>query len=441
MKKTISFILAFLIVAGFIVYPTFIFKTTASEILTYTVENGEVTVTGLTDTSLTSVTIPSTIEGYPVTSIGKGAFKKASLVTVVLPDTIKSIGEDAFSQCTKLETVNLPEGITSIENFAFNGCFNLNSIVFPTTLEKIGNLAFYTCKIANFSEIPANVSEMGSNPFGNCKNAGHLVSEHNKTFKKIGNCIVNTKTKVVVSGDPNGYIPSDGSVDKIGMCAYIDCDEIKELTIPSTITQIEMSAFSYCHNLTTLTIPSTVKEIGFAAFSGCSMLKSVVADEGFTKLGARTFGNCISLKEVTLPKSLAQLGGNTFEGCTSLEKITFYGNSFITDDFVPSDFFPAAGKLTVYYNPEYSKGFSTPSWGGYACFPISDETIIYGDADNSGSVDITDAIAVFYHVAKKEFLSDAACIRCDVNKDNVIDINDAIKIFYYVAKKTDSVSG
>ena len=65
--------------------------------------------------------------------------------------------------------------------------------------------------------------------------------------------------------------------------------------------------------------------------------------------------------------------------------------------------------------------------------------IVYGDADGNGEVDIADAMLIFYHVAKKELLTDEQLLRCDTNDDNEVDIVDAMRVFYFVAKKIDSV--
>ena len=83
--------------------------------------------------------------------------------------------------------------------------------------------------------------------------------------------------------------------------------------------------------------------------------------------------------------------------------------------------------------------YATYALGGF----INDDpqpAIVYGDANGDGSVDITDAMLVFYHVAKKEMMTDADQLkRCDVDKNGDVDISDAMRVFYFVAKKIDSV--
>ena len=91
-------------------------------------------------------------------------------------------------------------------------------------------------------------------------------------------------------------------------------------------------------------------------------------------------------------------------------------------------------------NAVYSNGFMIFDTDHFSVYSIEPTlNIVYGDADGSGEVDITDAMLVFYHVAKKELLPEDALVRCNTNDDNDVDIADAMAIFYFVAKKTDSV--
>lgn len=112
---------------------------------------------------------------------------------------------------------------------------------------------------------------------------------------------------------------------------------------------------------------------------------------------------------------------------------------FLDPDWRPSDSFPSANVVTFYYDPDFAEGFSTPDWYGYKCYPISKTPC--GDANGDGKVDITDAMLVFYHVAKKAPLTDNALAVCDTNDDGNVDITDAMRIFYFVAKKSPSVKG
>ena len=114
--------------------------------LTYTITDGEVTITGYTSELPAEVVIPDTIEGYPVTAIAGFAFSSCfSLTSIAIPDTVTTIGNNAFVDCILLSSVTLGNGVTTIGNIAFAGCDSLTSITIPNTVTTIGQWAFASC--------------------------------------------------------------------------------------------------------------------------------------------------------------------------------------------------------------------------------------------------------------------------------------------------------
>ena len=111
--------------------------------LSYTVSNGEVTITHC-DKSATEVVVPETIEGCPVTAIGNRAFSNCiDLTSVKFPDSITSIGSNAFSMCSALTSVSIPSSVTAIDHNAFYKCTQLTSIIIHDSITSIGYDAFY----------------------------------------------------------------------------------------------------------------------------------------------------------------------------------------------------------------------------------------------------------------------------------------------------------
>ena len=245
--------------------------------------NGTVEITGYNG-SASSLSIPGSINGKKVTSIGEYAFCECtSLKSVTIPSGVKSIGEYAFCDCTSLKSVTIPSGVTGIGDSAFKGCKGLadkNGFVI------IRNVLYYYCGNSANVTIPSSVKSIGAYAFSEC-----------------------TSLKSVT-------IPS--SVTSIGMYAFYNCTSLKSVTIPSSVTSIGMDAFEHCTNLTSIKIPSGVKSIGKSAFYYCTSLTSVTVPSSVKSIGYMAFGDCTSLKSVTIPSSVKSIGGYAFYGCKGL---------------------------------------------------------------------------------------------------------------------------
>jgi hypothetical protein len=109
----------------------------------YTIDDDQITITGLADDSITEVTIPDTIDGLPVTIIGYAAFRNCtSLTSITIPDTVTSIDESAFYSCTGLTGITIPASVTNIGDFAFYGCSSLEEVIFVSCLTKYDDYTF-----------------------------------------------------------------------------------------------------------------------------------------------------------------------------------------------------------------------------------------------------------------------------------------------------------
>ncbi len=134
---------------------------------TYSIENGEVTITGYTG-SATSLVVPAEIEGYPVTTIGREAFTFLQIKNIVIPDGVTTIGLGAFFWCEWLQHITLPDSVTVIEGYAFENCCSLQSFPLPANLTIIGEYAFSACSSFESVSIPAGVTSIGLSAFRYC---------------------------------------------------------------------------------------------------------------------------------------------------------------------------------------------------------------------------------------------------------------------------------
>lgn len=146
-------------------------EVTPSQGLKFTLNSGgnSYTVAGIGDCKDTSVSIPATYEGQPVTAIGKEAFSGcSSLKSVTIPDSVTTIGSGAFGGCTGLTNMTIPDGVTKIGGSTFSGCSSLESVTIPGSVKSIGVSAFSGCSSLESVTIPGSVISIGGSAFSGC---------------------------------------------------------------------------------------------------------------------------------------------------------------------------------------------------------------------------------------------------------------------------------
>ena len=321
------------------------------------ISEGEYTVSGIGTCTDTEILIPTTYNDLPVVSVEASAFLNNTAITsVVLPDGITSIGENAFNGCESLtsvtfgknsqvssigpgafnycyslESITIPESVTNIGSDAFIYCYGLRSVTFGenSQLTSIGEGAFNWCESLESITIPASVTSIGEWAFVECYRLVEVwnLSKLNITAGSEDNGYVGYYAKRVetepsesyVYTDENGYvIYYDGKVK--ALINYIG-NETK-LTIPAGITEINGYAFSYCESLKSITVPDSVTSIGDGAFNWCESLESITIPDGVKSIGNHAFAGCSALESITIPDSVLNIGDSAFEGCTALESIT-----------------------------------------------------------------------------------------------------------------------
>ena len=286
------------------------------DIYTYKVgSDGTVTITDCDDSAQGAITIPSQIDGKPVTSIGSGAFHGcSSLTSITIPNSVTIIGNIAFDWCKKLTQINvdkanttyssvngvlfnkdktelirypegkadtsyaIPNGVTSIGDWAFQSCNSLTSITIPDSVTSIGTMAFEDCSSLTSITIPDSVTSIDRHAFFVCRKLNQInVDTANTAYSSVNGVLFNKeKTKLIRypegKADTSYSIP-DG-VTSIGNSAFYGCSNLTSITIPDGVTIIDINAFQYCRSLTSITIPDSVTYISAEAFDGCDSLKA-----------------------------------------------------------------------------------------------------------------------------------------------------------------------
>ena len=219
----------------------------AGDPYTYEIREGEAYITSYNGID-EQVVIPETLGDAPVAGIGSFAFEEASLKELVLPHSLRFLGDGAFFACASLEKVTFGEGLTHIGEAAFADCVSLGEILLPKSL-----------------------ATMGSEVFSGCNGLASLaVEEGCEAFRSGGNCILETATGKLLAGCGASVIPDDGSVKSIAPYAFSCMQGLTSLEIPESVTAIGDGAFENT-GLTVLFIPASVVTVGKHILHGTSL--------------------------------------------------------------------------------------------------------------------------------------------------------------------------
>ena len=138
-------------------------------LIKYKITGDEVTITSCDKKASGTLTIPATIEGKTVTSIGHQAFKSCkSLTRITIPDSVTSIESEAFGVCSSLTSITIPNNVTSIGRFAFFWCDSLTNITIPDSVTNIGERALTGCPSLTNITIGDGLTSIGSGVFADC---------------------------------------------------------------------------------------------------------------------------------------------------------------------------------------------------------------------------------------------------------------------------------
>jgi len=292
-------------------------------------------------TSLISVTIPNSVTSIGDTAFGAcsslkafygkfaspdnrclivdgilNSFAPAGLTEYTIPDSVTSIGYQAFCECTSLTSVTIPNSVTSIGDYAFENCELLTSVTIPDSVTEIGEWAFAYTSLTSVT-IPNSVTSIGGHAFTGCTSLTSITIPDSVT--SIGEMAFiafgcTSPRRVDITNLSAWCKISFGNEDanplSYGARFYLNGSELTDITIPSDITEIKSYAFYAYYSLTSVVIPDSVTSIGDYAFNNCISLTSVTIPDSVTSIGEVAFYNCHSLTEVYCKPTTPPTGGS-----------------------------------------------------------------------------------------------------------------------------------
>ena len=407
-----------------------------------------------------------------IISISSCAFENCSnLTNITIPDSVTSIGYGTFEDCTSLTSITIPNGVTSIEGSVFENCTSLTSITIPDGVTIIGDCGFNRCTSLRNITIPDSVTIIGDLAFAGCESLSNVKISNNITVFPLGafsGCTSLTSITI-----PDGVIWFNDD-------AFSNCRSLTSINIPDSVKHIGEYTFEYCTSLTSIAIPKSVEYIGVLSlgyvndelkvegfkiygykntaaekyaqdngFEFISLADDIIFSDkstGITVSGVmqndavlnvtkleNTFKNSVATYDITLQKDGAVIqpdGTITVQIPSNAENCKVM---WLKDDGTAEDM-----------NAEYIDGcyvFTTDHLSVYTL--VQDKTILTGDANQDGIIDVNDVTYLQMHIAGNKNTDGSAFIdetnkllfECvDMNKDGKLSVADVTALQIHISQ-------
>ena len=349
------------------------------------------------------LTIPSSLGGKTVTSIGNYALRDCSGITnVIIPDGVTEIKSAAFSGCTGLTRVTIPDSVISFGFNAFASCSGLiafvvgesntaycsvdglilskdgsylvevpenrTNVTIPDSVTCIGVKAFgFSTKLVSV-EVPNGVSSIENGAFAQCEGLLKVIFKGDAPTT-VGQSIFPDRCVVCVSRQAKGFdVDKSGKwhyatveyygpefvIDKNGKLTSVTLHDATIVEIPNGVTSIGNKAFYNCSGMSSVLMPNSVTNIESDAFNGCKSLKDITIPSGVISIGSEAFLGCSGLTSVTIPSGVISIGYAAFKDCSSLANVSI-PSSVIS---IGSDAFNGC-RVTAFVVDEKNRAYTT----------------------------------------------------------------------------------
>lgn len=221
-----------------------------------------------------------------------------NIESVVISGAV-DVPRDMFGKCTGLKKVTLKNGVRSIGEDAFRDCSSLEGVIFENTvLEKISDGAFWGCSALSSIALPDSVTEIERNAFFETGLRNIQLPE--KLTLIGGGAFCNCKNLKQVQLPPQ--------LKELGEGAFFNCENLTQIQLPAQLNKLGTDAFRNCTSLDKIDIPAGLTQIEPDTFCNTG-LTSVTLHEGLTKIEDGAFHDCLKLKKIRIPKSVTDIGG------------------------------------------------------------------------------------------------------------------------------------
>lgn len=270
---------------------------------------------------------------------------------VSIPDTVSTIGEEAFSGNTTMKSIEIPSSIKTISYNAFKDCTALESVIIPDSVEKVGPGAFEGCTALTYAEVGEGVSSWGSGVFTNCDSLAKIsVDRDNEYLTYYNGAVYNGNMTMLYQVLPNR--------------------EGENYAMPDTVENIDTYSFWNLKNTKNVKVSSAVTTIPKQSMSSMGSVENVVLPSSVTTVGERALANNANLKQAVLPSSVTTIDKKAFAGSPDVKIYTSKSSA--------ADTFGSQNKIPVIYEPEYPTDFMDSNAG------LEERPDVGSDSANTG---------------------------------------------------------
>ena len=446
-KKIIAGVLAVLLIGGGVSYCNYFTQPTAI------IANAETTVVPVDkieyetfddyvqikylkyygSTCPAEVEFPSYINEKPVTVIGNGdlIFRERSkqyIKKIKIPNTVKTISENAFDSCYNAESIEIPSSVTSIGDYAFKGCASLLSLSISTSGDDltIGDGAFIGCSKLTRVNLPDRITSMGGGCFTGCSNLANV---------SLPNSIATLQTLSTPSSI-TAYDANGKSVDYGAEVGFFEkCSKLGSIIIPDSVQNIDEKTFKGCDSLSEITIGAGIEALGIVNLESTALKKINVSEENpvysskdgilfdksmkrlirypvscetvkyvipsnVTEMDKNAFAGSKNLTYIVFPESVSVIPQGLFDNCSSLKKIMILNNECKIDAEISPDIEIAGYKGSTAEKHAIQMGYTfIDIEAANEPVPTPSTDFKEGDVNRDGLVDAVDASCILSYYA------------------------------------------